>query len=420
MREIRQAGSSLLLCEPLSPSRRAVLGAAGALFAWTFAPRMLFAAGSRDVRFVCIVLRGGLDGIAAVAPLGDPDYQRQRGDLALRINGSHPAIRLDDFFALHPSMPNFARLFRSGQAAIVHAANTPYAKRSHFDGQDVLESGYAGPGRVDSGWLNRLIATLPAGERIASRGALGIGAIPPLVVRGKAPVIGWAPTQFQRPGEDLVQRVLDLYAERDPELSLSLSRGLNADGLARHHNMGAAASSIPAASNPAGMKLIAEGAARLIAAEDGPRIAALALEGWDTHANEGGATGQLATRLGGLDDAIAAFETVLGEKWRDTMLMVTTEFGRTVRINGTSGTDHGVGTVILLAGGAVKGGRVIADWPGLADKVLVDGRDLAATTDLRAVAKGMLTELFDVSPRMLAEQVFPDSAAVAPMKGLIG
>ena len=139
----------LLLCEPMSPSRRAILGAAGALFAWGFAPRLLHAAGKRDARFVCIVLRGALDGIAAVPPLGDPDYERQRQTLMLRLDGEHPAIRLDDFFALHPAMPNVARLFRAGQVAIVHAASTGYHERSHFDGQDVLESGYAGAGRVD-------------------------------------------------------------------------------------------------------------------------------------------------------------------------------------------------------------------------------------------------------------------------------
>jgi uncharacterized protein (DUF1501 family) len=174
-------------------------------------------------------------------------------------------------------------------------------------------------------------------------------------------------------------------------------------------------------SDPNGMRQAAEGAARLIAAPDGPRIAALAFEGWDTHANEGGAAanGQLATRLRGLDGAIAAFETVLGDAWRDTALMVVTEFGRTARINGTAGTDHGQGTVAFLAGGAIRGGRVIADWPGLSTAALYEGRDLKPTTDLRSIAKGVIADLFGVSPAVLARDIFPDSGAVKPAQGLV-
>ena len=168
------------------------------------------------------------------------------------------------------------------------------------------------------------------------------------------------------------------------------------------------------------MRRVAEGAARLIAADDGPRIAALAFDGWDTHANEGGATGRLQMLLSGLDGAFQAFEQGLGAAWKDTVVVAITEFGRTARINGTTGTDHGTGTVAFLAGGAVKGGRVIADWPGLKEAQLYQHRDLKPTTDLRAVVKGLLADHLGLSPTVLAQKVFPDSSSVAPMKGLVG
>jgi uncharacterized protein (DUF1501 family) len=409
----------MLLCEPLSPSRRAVLGAAGALFASAFIPRFASAAGARDPRFVVIVLRGAMDGMTAVAPIGDPDYAALHGDYALSVSGPMPAVSLDGFFALHPAMPNFARLYKAGQATVVHAVSTPYRDRSHFDGQDVLESGQPGPGLTQSGWLNRLIGTLPAGDRIATAGALGVGTIPPLVVRGPSPVLGWAPATFAPASDDLAHRVLDLYGQQDPLLSLALSEGLSADRMATASGMGGSTQVRGGPADPAGMKQAAEGAARLIAAPDGPRIAALAFEGWDTHANEGGATGQLATRLGGLDSAITAFEQNLGAAWKDTAIMVVTEFGRTARINGTAGTDHGEGTVALLAGGAIRGGRVLADWPGLSAKALYEGRDLKPTTDLRAVAKGIVADLFGVSASVLADRVFPGSLGAPGINDIV-
>jgi uncharacterized protein (DUF1501 family) len=409
----------MAMCEPLSPSRRAILGASGALFASMFIPRFASAAGARDGRFVCIVLRGAMDGMTAVAPIGDPAYAALHGDYALSLSGPTPALPLDGFFALHPAMPNFARLYKAGQASVVHAVATPYRDRSHFDGQDVLESGQPGPGNTASGWLNRLIGAVPAGDRIATAGALGVGTIPPLVVRGSAPVLGWAPATFAPASDDLARRVLDVYGQQDPVLSLALTEGLSADRMATASGMGGATQIRGGPADPAGMKQAAEGAARLIAAPDGPRIAALAFEGWDTHANEGGATGQLATRLGGLDSAIAAFQQNLGDAWKDTALMVVTEFGRTARINGTAGTDHGEGTVALLAGGAIRGGRILADWPGLSPQALYEGRDLKPTTDLRSVAKGILADLFGVSAATLGNTVFPNSMSTPGMADII-
>jgi len=406
-----------LLCEA-DVSRRAVLGAAGALFAWSFMPRFALA-GSRDMRLVCIVLRGALDGLSAVPPVGDPSYAKLREEIALGLDGPQPALPLDGFFALHPAMPNFARLSRSGQALVVHAVATAYRERSHFDGQDVLESGQPGPGRVESGWLNRLLGALPVGERIAAKGALGVGAVAPLIVRGSAPVFGWAPPLLpplsQQGGAGLMDRVLDLYRERDPLLAEALARGLETERIATR----AVSPMRDGRGGIAAMQRVAEGAARLIAAEEGPRIGALAFDGWDTHAREGAATGQLALLLGGLDTALAAFEIELGARWKDTVVLVITEFGRTAQVNGSAGTDHGTGTIVLLAGGAVRGGRVLADWPGLEPRDLYEGRDLKPTTDLRAVAKGLMADLFGVSPAVLAKTVFPESAGIAPFKDLV-
>ena len=398
------------------PSRRQILSFAGATFAAATIPRWASAAGTRDPRLVVVVLRGALDGLSAVAPIGDPGYSDLHGALALRWDGPHPALRLSNFFGLNPAMVNFARLYDARQALVVHAAATNYRERSHFDGQDVLESGMSGPGRVDSGWLNRAVAALPAGDRVGGARALAVGATAPLVIRGPAPILGWAPSGLAAPSDDLLARLMDLYDHSDPALGKALQAGLDADRLANRQGMDALK---PGGDVALLMRKAAEGAARLMAVDEGPRVGALAFDGWDTHANEGGATGRLAQLLGGLDGAFAAFESELGPRWNDTVIVAITEFGRTARINGTVGTDHGTGTVAFLAGGALAGGRVVADWPGLKVADLYEQRDLKPTTDLRAVLKGVLAEHLGLSADVLARAVFPDTLGVAPMKGLV-
>lgn len=395
-------------------SRRALLLGGASFAAWAYLPKFARAADGRDPRLVIVILRGALDGLATVAPLGDPDYAGLHGSIALTSSGPRAATALDSFFALHPSMPEFARMYREKHAAVVHAVATPYRERSHFDGQDVLESGFAGPGRVQSGWLNRALEALPRGERVM--GGLAIGPTTPLVLRGAAPTVAWAPANLPQAADDTAARLVELYRHRDPALATALTQGLQLDKAAQGDDM----KPKPGAGGAAAMKLVARGAAKLMSADDGPRIAALAFDGWDTHANEGGAVGRLAQLLSGLDGALAEFESGLAARWRDTVVVVATEFGRTARINGTEGTDHGTGTVALLAGGAVKGGRVISDWPGLKPASLYQGRDLAPTTDLRAVIKGVLHDHLGLAERVLAETVFPDSAPVKPMKGLVG
>ena len=394
-------------------SRRALLLGGASFAAWAYLPKFARATDGRDPRLIVIILRGALDGLATVAPVGDPDYAGLHGSIALASEGPHAATMLDSFFALHPSMPEFARMYRDKQAAVIHAVSTPYRDRSHFDGQDVLESGFAGPGRVQSGWLNRALEGLPKGGHVTN--GLAVGATTPLVLRGAAPTVGWAPVNLPAAADDTAARLLDLYQHRDPALASALSQGLQLEKTASGDEMKAK----PGGSNAGAMRLVARGAAKVMAADDGPRIAALAFDGWDTHANEGGPVGRLAQLLSGLDGALGEFQSGLGERWRDTVVVVATEFGRTARINGTEGTDHGTGTVALLAGGAVKGGRMIADWPGLKVANLYEGRDLAPTTDLRAALKGVLHDHLGISESVLAKNVFPDSAPVKPMQGLI-
>jgi len=404
-------------CEASSASvtsRRALLLGGASFAAWAHLPKFARAADGRDPRLIVVILRGALDGLATVAPVGDPDYAGLHGSIALTHDGPHAAVMLDSFFALHPAMPEFARMYRDKHAAILHAVSTPYRDRSHFDGQDVLESGFAGPGRVQSGWLNRALEVLPRGERVMS--ALAVGPTTPLLLRGAAPTVGWAPVALPQADDDTAMRLVDLYSHRDPALAAVLSQGLQLEKAAQGDDM----KPKPGGNGIAAMRLVARGAAKLMAADDGPRIAALAFDGWDTHANEGGPVGRLAQLLGGLDLALAEFESGLRERWRDTVVVVATEFGRTARINGTDGTDHGTGTIALVAGGAVKGGRVISDWPSLKPASLYEGRDLAPTTDLRTVFKGVLHDHLGIAERVLADSVFPDSAAAKPMQGLVG
>jgi uncharacterized protein (DUF1501 family) len=407
-----------------APSRRELLLTSGTLFAWAYLPKFARAEG-RDPRFLTIVLRGALDGLATVAPIGDPDWAALRGDNALRLDGKTPALKLNDFFALNPAMPNLHRMFGANEAIVIHACATPYRARSHFDGQDMLESGLPKPAPSDSGWLNRALAGLAPGGRadakINTKGGkvFAVGPVTPLIVRGPAPVLSWSPQRVQPASADTAQRLLDLYQHTDVKLANVLQD--NASLVAIEH--AGAMNQKPVGPNPGQVRAyfaeVAGTAAKFLAQPDGPRVGALALDGWDTHFNEGIASGRLSQLLGALDAALAAVETNMGAAWRETVVALVTEFGRTARINGTEGTDHGTATVALLVGGALKGGRVIADWPGLKSADLYENRDLKPTTDLRAMLKGLLKDHLRADERALAENVFPGSAGVKPMAGLV-
>jgi uncharacterized protein (DUF1501 family) len=353
-----------------APSRRELLLASGTLFAWAYLPKVARAEG-RDPRFLTIVLRGGLDGLATVAPVGDPDWVSLRGDNALTLDSKTPALRLDDFFALNPAMPNLHRMFKANEAIIVHAAATSYRERSHFDGQDVLESGVEKPRATYTGWLNRLLAGLAPEGRVSSNSGrvFAVGPVTPLVVRGPAPVLSWSPRRVLPASDDTIMRLLDLYRHTDVNFARVLEGRTKLTAMAPASEMEQTPVGQISGPDIASLRAyFAEAvgtAGKFLARPDGPRVGALSLDGWDTHYNEGIATGRLAQLLGALDGALAAVQENMGPAWRETVVVLVTEFGRTARINGTDGTDHGTATIVLLAGGALKGGRVIADWPGL-------------------------------------------------------
>ena len=349
-----------MLAKLHAATRRELLLGSGALFAWAFVPKIARAEG-RDPRFLTIVLRGALDGLAAVAPVGDPDWIKLRGNSALSLDGATPALPLNGFFALNPAMPNLHRLYQSGQAIVVHAVATPYRERSHFDGQDVLESGFARPGYADTGWLNRALTVLAPDDRVSpgtnKARAFAVGPISPLVVRGPAPVLSWAPSRLPAVSDDTTLRLLDLYRHTDPTLARVLEDRIDLATLMPGNSRGRGADEKGPAIQVGNISQVrayfaeaAGTAAQFLANTDGPRVGALALDGWDTHNNEGAVSGRLSQLLGALDAALAAIETNMGGAWNETVVTLITEFGRTARINGTEGTDHGTATVALLVG----------------------------------------------------------------------
>jgi uncharacterized protein (DUF1501 family) len=396
------------------------------------ASRLAFANAPTDARFVFVLLRGALDGLSAVAPVGDPHYAGLRGQLALATSGEDSVLPLDAPFALHPALAFLHRSYVADELAVFHAIATPYRERSHFDAQNVLESGDMRPHGSTSGWMNRALTAMSSG---GARGAgVALGANVPLAMRGPAEVASWSPTRVAALDEGTLARVTDMYA-RDPLLSRRLAEALESDSIA---SAAQAAAQAAAEGDAPEMKSdvvardsaqkrnynaryaeTARAAAGFLKRADGPRVAMFDTTGWDTHANEGGAQGQLALRLRGLDAALAALKESLGPVWRHTAVLVATEFGRTAAINGTRGTDHGTGGAAFLLGGAVAGGRVHADWPGLARANLLDGRDLKPTRDLRTVVKGVLRDHLGVPAGALDGKVFPDSAGARPMDGLI-
>ena len=387
-------------------------------------PRVVFAhAGGRRPRLVLVILRGALDGLAAVPPYGDRDYAALRGEFALRPP-TEPggALPLNGFFGLHPSLSFLGQCYSARELTVLHALASPYRERSHFDGQDVLENGSPQPHALQTGWLNRALGAAPSsGQR---EGGVALGQNVPLVMRGPAGVTSWSASKLTALDEDTLARITDLYAG-DALLATRLADALAANAIAsedgRDNAMaGAAAPANNAAqANNARYAEVVRAAAGFLRQEDGPRVAVFDTTGWDTHANEGGAQGQLAGRLAALDAGLATLRQELGPAWSDTAVLLVTEFGRTAAVNGTRGTDHGTATVAFLLGGAVAGGRVIADWPGLSARALYQGRDLAPTLDLRAVLKGVLDEHLSVPTRALEQTVFPDSSRVRPLRGLL-
>jgi uncharacterized protein (DUF1501 family) len=395
--------------------------------------RLAFANAATESRLVFVILRGGLDGLSAVPPLGDPQYAALRGTIALTRSGEGAALALggQSLFALHPALGFLQECFAARELCILHAMATPYRERSHFDAQDVLEAGTLRP---TTGWLNRALTALP-NRPGAPEAGVALGANVPLVMRGAAQVASWSPTRLATLDDETLARVTDLYAT-DPLLARRLAEALASDAIAQEAQRVADESQdieteMMATAGPAERDTrtrrgfnaryaeTARAAGGFLKRPDGPRVAVFDTGGWDTHANEGGAQGQLAIRLRALDAGLRALQESLGPVWRQTVVLVATEFGRTAAVNGTRGTDHGTGAAGFLLGGAVAGGRVIADWPGLAQGHLLDGRDLKPTLDFRAVAKSVLRDHLGIAPRMLDAQVFPDSGTAGWVDGLV-
>lgn len=367
-------------------------------------------------RFVVVILRGAMDGLSAVVPYGDPGLTALRAELLPPMPGQDQGLLdLGGMFALHPALAHLHDLYKANELLVVHAVAGNYRVRSHFEAQDCLESG--ADHRMTSGWLNRAVAAMPAqGEPHALARAIAVGPSVPLILRGHQQVANWAPHGFAEPDQAIYQQVLSLN-RGDPIIGPAIAAGLRDRGFGDE----VVGTDKDAAGGPGkgggryAFAALATAAGELLKAPDGPRIAALDLGGWDTHTAQ---VPRLTQALTQLDTGLDAMRTALGEAWGQTAVLVMTEFGRTARMNGTRGTDHGTATVAFLAGGAVAGGRVVANWPGLGAGQLFENRDLAPTTDLPAVAQGILVGHLGLNPTALAA-VFPGSEPTQPLRGLV-
>jgi len=404
-------------------TRRGFLAAAGTMTTAAAFPRLLFAATASSARLVVVVLRGALDGLAAVPPYGDRDYADLHRELAIAAPGAADgALPLDDTFGLHPALEFLHERFVARELVVFHAVASPYRDRSHFDGQNVLENGLAQPLGSADGWLNRGLAAMPEGSARRAERAVAISQNVPLILRGDAAVWSKSPLPTPEVDEDLLARLADLYSG-DEWFSARLSEAVQGEPRPTDGRDQAASPVMTAqAVRPAGgdrFGSAARLAATLMRGEGGPEVAVIEATGWDTHANQGGSKGTLAQRLLGLDNGLRSLADGLGPLWAQTAVLVVTEFGRTAAMNGTRGTDHGTGTCAWLVGGAVRGGRVIADWPGLGRHALAEYRDLRPTLDLRSVFKAVLGDHMRVATATLATRVFPDSNGARPLQGLI-
>ena len=361
-------------------------------------------------RFVLVILRGGMDGLSAVPAIGDPEFAAARGTLAQFASAP---LALDNTFALHPNLTQLHAMYGQGDMTAVHAVGLAYRERSHFDAQQVLESGSTRPYELTTGWLGRALG-------LSAAKGLALNTTVPLVMRGPGVVDTWAPSALPDPSADLVARLERMYVG-DAALATALARAkaLHFDAtmpadMADGTSMANGAAGNSGNGGRGNFAILAQRAAEFLVQANGPQAAVLEVGGWDTHANQGNPNGPLANNLRQLDAGLAALRDGLanGGTWKRTVVVVATEFGREVAINGTQGTDHGTGGVAFVLGGAVKGGRVVADWPGLARKDRYEGRDLRTTTDMRAVLKGLLADHLQIASRSLNGEVFPGSESV--------
>jgi uncharacterized protein (DUF1501 family) len=397
-REILKSGLAAALLPVLLPSLSG-LASAGT-------------ANSFGRRFVFVILRGAMDGLAVLPPLGDPNYRKTRGNLAL--NETIAPI-LDGDFGLHRAFAFLRAQYGAGEAIMFHAIASPYRERSHFDGQDVLEAGTTGkPGAaaLRDGWLGRALE-VTRGKTDGGLGrALAIARTMPLVLTGSARAGTWSPSRLPDPGDALFERLAMLY-ENDPLLRDALVMAQESAALTDDIGMPGMAGGRGQA-----FSIAAEAAGRFLSADDGPDIAVLELSGWDTHANQGTTDGQLVRQFAALDDGLKSLKTALGPTWQRTAILCLTEFGRTARPNGSGGTDHGTASAGLLLGGAVAGGRIIADWPGLSAASLYEGRDLKPTLNTHRLFKAVLQDHLGLPANQVDGTVFPGVADLPALGGL--
>jgi uncharacterized protein (DUF1501 family) len=366
--------------------RRNFLGAATLLAA----PGVLFAQAATERRFVFIIQRGAADGLNTVIPYAEPAYASLRGDLAV---DTASALKLDGSFALHPALARLRELYAAGEASFVHAVASPYRDRSHFDGQNVLETGGKAPYQLKDGWMNRLLGLLPR----TGKEAIAFSPAVPLALQGPVQVTTYAQSALPEASEDLLLRVQQLYAA-DRQLHPLWTSALEARGMAGERMAGGSRRQDAAA--------LGRTAAGFLARADGPRVAMIETSGWDTHS---GQNARLASQLRGLDALVGALREGMGAAWAQTVVLVATEFGRTVAANGTGGTDHGTASAAMVVGGAVRGGRVLTDWPGLAAGQLFEGRDLRPTMGLDALIAATCAQAFSLEPERTIRALFPDA-----------
>ena len=346
-------------------------------------PRISFAAANTDNRFIFIIQRGAADGLNTVIPYADPQYAKLRGALAIDVS---QAIKLDSLFALHPALTETAQLYQSGQALFVHAVASPYRDRSHFDGQNVLETGGVAAYQTKDGWMNRLLELLPK----AQNEAIAFSATIPMALRGKIEVSSYAASNLPQASDDLLMRVSQLYAQ-DAQLSSLWQAAMQANQMA---------DDVSAKQDPSSLGKLA---ASFLNQTNGPRIAMIETSGWDTHSAQ---EARLAKQLKSLDQLIAALRLELGTNWQKTTVLVATEFGRSAAANGTGGTDHGTASAAMVLGGDVHGGRVIADWPGLTPSNLFQARDLKPTSDLNSLIISVISTRFNLNADKVANTLF--------------
>jgi uncharacterized protein (DUF1501 family) len=419
-------------------NRRSLLGLGASLgIGVTFLGSQAFAASEGDLarkKLVVVICRGGMDGLSVSPPVGDPNYAALRGSIAMKPD---EVLKLDGTFGLHPELSTVHALALKGEARIAPAIASPDRARSHFEAQDVLETGASGVYGADTGWLNRTLEALAPVRKVEG---LSVGTTAPLILRGKVQAASWSPGKGVDESARLPTLLQDLY-KTDPLLGPAFARGLETETMAQQAMtamaatpaMNIAAASTPPTSAPAPMSATMANdrrnrqggeAARKLGATlggfmlqpGGPQIAAISLDGFDTHA---GQPGQIATRLSYLDAVLDGLHGGLGDEWKNTVVIAVTEFGRTARVNGTGGTDHGTASTGLILGGALKPGGIVGDWPGLTQSALFENRDTAPTLDMRGLFKGVLTEHMGVDRALLETKVFPDSKTAKPLIGLV-